>query len=506
MNVVWFRRDLRVHDNEALTKATQSTAPILCIYIDDPYYTSHPEYSQKRQAFIEQSLEVLNKNLQTVGLELTVLKGELKKIFELLLSPEYKMENLYLNYDCQCPYEKRRDDEVKKLLSGQGREVVYCNGDFLLQDPQLMDEWRDKYYSFMKTKMFEPGKGKLAKFELPPEFVYKPNPKQELKIFKGGEDHARESLDEFLSGNFKGYHWKLSRPWFASNGGTSRLSPFIAQGCISVREVYQRVNKVIGQLENEREIFALKSFKNRLRWRDSFRQRFYFSPWLAESNKYPEFNSVYNLNPLTVDKLKLYELWKNGRTGFPLVDASMRQLTEEGWMNFRMRAMCATFLCINCGVPWQYGAIHYMQQLVDGDIAIDHWQWQMQAGVTNPLIGAFRIYNPDKNLIEKDVDLKFIRRWIPELKGFDKEKILNSNGLGDYPARMLNWTQTKETNGKVISDLRNQVKERIIREAGQEFLEAVKSKEVVQKYYEGNNKRYQKLSSNEQQLKFELFT
>jgi deoxyribodipyrimidine photo-lyase len=132
-----------------------------------------------------------------------------------------------------------------------------------------------------------------------------------------------------------------------------------------------------------------------LRWHDSFTQRLYNHPELAHTNRYPEFDQVYSLNKLNAEKQELFEAWQEGQTGFPLVDASMRQLKTMGWMNFRTRAMCATFLCINCGISWQHGAQHYMNYLVDGDLAIDNWQWQMQAGVTNPLSDTFRIYKPE---------------------------------------------------------------------------------------------------------------
>jgi deoxyribodipyrimidine photo-lyase len=107
-----------------------------------------------------------------------------------------------------------------------------------------------------------------------------------------------------------------------------------------------------------------------------------------------------------------------------MVDASMRQLKDMGWMNFRMRAMCATFFTINCGISWHHGAKHYMNYLVDGDLAIENWQWQMQAGVTNPFSDTFRIYNPTKNIEERDSDLSFIYHWIPELQGYSLPSIL----------------------------------------------------------------------------------
>ncbi len=181
-----------------------------------------------------------------------------------------------------------------------------------------------------------------------------------------------------------------------------------------------------------------------------------------------------------------------------MVDASMRQLRTMGWMNFRMRAMCATFLNINCGISWQHGAKHYMNYLVDGDLAIDNWQWQMQAGVTNPLSDTFRIYNPTKNIEERDSDLRFISYWIPELKGYSVPEIVQGAYLGrsTYPQPMLDWSETRKINGKIVSDLRKQVKQRIISEGGDELEGALASKKAVDTYWESKDKQYKQYISN----------
>lgn len=184
-------------------------------------------------------------------------------------------------------------------------------------------------------------------------------------------------------------------------GATSHLSPHLAFGTISTRTVYQSTKAKAEELKAQPKAeFSLKAFRDRLRWHDSFTQRLYFHPEIAYTNRYREFDQLYTPSALSGAKQELFQAWQQGMTGFPLVDASMRQLKTMGWMNFRMRAMCATFLTINCGISWHHGANHYMNYLVDGDLAINNWQWQMQAGVTNPLSDTFRIYNPSKNIAE----------------------------------------------------------------------------------------------------------
>lgn len=134
-----------------------------------------------------------------------------------------------------------------------------------------------------------------------------------------------------------------------------------------------------------------------------------------------------------------------------------------------------------------------MRQLLDGDLAIDNWQWQMQAGVTNPLSDTFRIYNPNKNLEEKDGDLKFIYYRIEELRGYSLAEILDGAYLNEnpYPALILNWVQTRKVNGKIVSNLRKQVKERLLAKQGVELEQAAIAKETVEKYWENSGKQYQ---------------
>lgn len=235
---------------------------------------------------------------------------------------------------------------------------------------------------------------------------------------------------------------------------------------------------------------------------DSFTQRLYFHPEIAHTNNYPEFDEWYRPDELQGEKQELFEAWIEGQTGFPLVDASMRQLKTMGWMNFRMRAMCATFLCINCGISWHHGAQHYMNCLVDGDLAIDNWQWQMQSGVTNPLSDTFRIYNPNKNIEDRYSDLKFIFYWVPELQGYSLPEILDRAYIGEsyYPSPVLDWSLTRKVNGKVVSDLRKKVKQRLLAEGGEKFKQAVATKRTVDKYWENKEQQYKEYKYQQSQL------
>ncbi len=173
---------------------------------------------------------------------------------------------------------------------------------------------------------------------------------------------------------------------------------------------------------------------------------------LIWQNQFPEFDVIYRDEPLTPEQEVLFEAWKNGTTGFPMLDASMRQLASDGWMNFRMRAQAVTMLCLVFGISWHHGARYFMQQLVDGDVAVNYWQWQMQAGITNPLSPIFRIYNPTKNLIERDPNLSYIHEWLPELKDCEThEAVLNK------AKPIVDFTKNKKLYADVVSNIRRQV-------------------------------------------------
>ena len=131
----------------------------------------------------------------------------------------------------------------------------------------------------------------------------------------------------------------------------------------------------------------------------------------------------------------------------------MKQLKKDGWMIFRMRAMCASFLCFHLGISWQYGARHFMNYLVDGDIAINHWQWQMQAGATNPMSPIFRVYSPNKNIIEKDAELDYIHNWMPESLKYRTVTDL----LEAYPFNPT-FENNVKINKKLVSDIRKKVR------------------------------------------------
>ncbi|MGB3534544.1 MAG: FAD-binding domain-containing protein [Microcoleaceae cyanobacterium] len=507
MQILWFRRDLRLTDNHIVAQAVTRGEDILPCFIIDPWFYQQPDISGMRVQFLFESLIGLDRELRQRGSRLYLFEGNSVEVMQGLTHQLLQLGHsprLLFSYDVQVEYGIKRDQQIIEFYQELGLDYYQGLNSFIQVEAENRDKWRDEYYSYLRQPLHPtPTEIKTPEIELDltqiniDELLQKYNSiLQKSLLFTGGETEAQKTLKSWLKSRYKGYHWKVSRPQPASVGGTSHLSAHLAFGTISTRQVYQDTKNKANQQSNDTKAqFALKSFRDRLRWRDSANQRLFYFPELAYRNCIPEFDDWYTDSELTGEQLKYFQAWQQGETGYPLIDASLKQLKSMGWMNFRMRAMCANFLTVICGVSWHHGARHYMNYLVDGDIAINHWQWQAQAGATNPLSSTFRIYNPTKNLKEKDPQLKFVYAWIPELRICNDEEIFAGTAWknSDYPEPMLDWSLLRKVNGKAVSDLRKKAKKRLEQDQGIEYERAMKLSETISKYWTGQEKRYQNI-------------
>ncbi len=509
ISIVWFRRDLRLQDNQAVDEALVATAKnnecCLFVFVVDPWFFSQPEIGWLRVRFLFESLAALDTALAKQGNRLIVLQGEsvatITNLLTTLTARQYQ-PTLYFNHDIQVAYGRERDEAVRAYCVEHDISIRTTDNYFLLHDESNMDNWWREYYAYQYAPQYiVQNVPKLISevydiVKALPHYdpqriaeeldVTLPTPKQQL--FVGGENAARLTVYSFLKERVDGYRWKISRPYLAQRGATSLLGPHLAFGTISNRAVFQAAVNHRAKLEAKqpKKAFDIATYLDRLRWRDSFTQRLWFHPELMWQNRFYEFDTLYNEQPLDDQRQEYFERWKQGETGFPLLDAAMKQLEHDGFINFRMRAMAATFLTINCGVSWHHGARHFMNCLVDGDIAINHWQWQMQAGVTNPLSPTFRIYSPTKNLRDRDSSAAYVHFWLPETRGKSVDMILKD------AQPMLNYNETRLTNGKIVSDIRKAVRVRIIAEKGLELDNAETAHKVVINYGKYSADRYKR--------------
>ena len=241
---------------------------------------------------------------------------------------------------------------------------------------------------------------------------------------------------------------------------TSGLSPYLKFGVVSPRQCLQRLTAAGQQARDQADRSRLRSIQqlfSRLRWGCSIHQRFRYLPQLELRSLWNAFDDN---TPLTAEQTELYEAWKEGRTGFPIVDAAAHCLRGGGgWLelNFRSRAIYASFLSNLCGIDWRYGALHFMRHLIDGDCPIDHYQWAMQAGATYRGTKAWtRIYHPGQVAVNRcDPHGLFIRRWLPQLERLTNDQLGEPPALADYPAPVLNYEQARQARLETLSSTRH---------------------------------------------------
>ena len=400
--LVWQCRHLRTADHPAIEYATERYGTILPIFIIDPaFYGEDGLACDARIRFMCESLADLADQYESLGGGLTMLHGDPVGLLKQL---DRDVAHIVTTADPTGRYGLRRDNAVAEAC-----EITFVDADGLRRDvADSRENWSDHVESYLTAPRHEIDTEETdiecVDTAIDPAWVedyYDITPTKQISR-RGGTTHGRQLLDEFIE-DLSAYPGNISAPADARTG-TSQLSPYLRFGCLSVRQVYQAVVDAPGNTR------ATKMFKSRLYWNRHYNQKLAdWSGWMEQA-----------VNPVlegfhedTYDPDRV-EAWKTGTTGYPMVDASMRCLRQTGWLNFRMRAMCASFLCDLLQQPWKIGADFFYYHLLDADPAINYTQFQLQAGVdgTNML----RIYNPRKQVRDNDPDGEFITTWVPELE------------------------------------------------------------------------------------------
>ncbi len=420
--VVWFRRDLRVHDHAALFHACNDAEEVIPLFILDRSLLHHPETGSRRVQFLLEALADLDRSLIARGSYLTILQGNPVEVLPRFVEC-IGAEGVYFSADIERWAGQQRDRNLARIFKRQQR-VFRPFLSYYLQTEGEYDRaaWSKAWHAFnaqppypaperIHTPQLAPCAGIHTYGYIPTlrDLGLSPAPSNPLI---GGESHARARLRDFLDNRIADYRFKISSPILAEEEGTSRLSAYLKFGCVSVRECVHEARKRYARA-TPRERKSLLAWVSRLQWRDHFIQKFTLYPEAEFVNLYRPFDTIRRYEDADP---KLLAAWQAGRTGFPLVDASMRALMQTGLLNFRMRAMLATFLTINLMIDWRHGAEWFMKHLLDGDACIDHWQWQMQAGITHPARPYVRAYNPLKQCFDHDPEARFIHKYVPELR------------------------------------------------------------------------------------------
>ncbi|HNP65277.1 MAG TPA: deoxyribodipyrimidine photo-lyase [Woeseiaceae bacterium] len=422
--VLWFRRNLRLLDNAALNAAAESGKPLISLYVLD-----EQDVGGASRWWLHHSLEKLDRQLRDLGSSLILLKGQPAVCLKQVCEETNADAIFYLRrYE---PVSRRQEEEIEECLPEA--VDVHAFDDGLLHGPTSVMTKADTpfrvFTAFWKaaSNLAEPKQPKgvpaslqfataktssmrLEEFELLPN---RSNWAEKLHdTWVPGESAGLDRLDE-LDSIADGYDQYRDRP---DLDATTRLSPHLHFGEISVRQVWHAVKQLEHRLLSSKGSAAIL---RQLYWREFSSYLLYHSPTLASKPLREEFEHF----PWSHDEDRL-RAWQQGLTGFPIVDAGMRQLWHTGWMHNRVRMIVASFLVKDLLIPWQEGAAWFMDTLVDADLANNSASWQWVAGSGTDAAPYFRIFNPTLQQKKFDPHGRYVRRWIPEL---------SDNTKGEYP-------------------------------------------------------------------------
>jgi deoxyribodipyrimidine photo-lyase len=402
INIFWFRRDLRLDDNTGLNHVLDEGLPVLPLFIFDTVILDELATDDPRISFIYSTLEKINNELHKQGSSLLVLKGDPEKVWKKLIV-SYEINSVYINKDYE-PYSISRDLKIESLLRKSGIPLLRHKDQVIFEEREILKSDLNPY------TLFTPFRNKwLLKFKTL-ELQVNNHDLNRNKRFLNGEI-SRETLEEFGFRKslqkvkpfdlnvFKEYHKYRD---FPATDKTSYLGPHLRFGTVSIRQIVYKA-----AMENQ-------VFLSELIWREFFMQILFNFPYVITVN----FRSKYDNVPWRNNE-EDFEKWCKGKTGYPMVDAGMRQLNESGFMHNRVRMITAGFLCKHLLIDWRWGEAYFAGKLLDYELASNNGNWQWAAGTGCDAAQYFRVFNPNTQQIRFDRDKEYIKRWIPEINNPD---------------------------------------------------------------------------------------
>jgi deoxyribodipyrimidine photo-lyase len=434
--IVWFRRDLRVHDQPIFDVAAARAKRSLAVFVLDE--TLLGPSGKARRTFLYRSLRDLDESL---GGRLLVVRGDPAEVIP-KLAGAVKAGSVHIAADFG-PYGRERDEAVEKALGERDVELVRTGSPYAVAPGRITKSDGEPYKVFTPFSRAWVQHGWRAPAETDASSVDWMDPGEkdggpravtipddeapDAELPAAGEQAAREQWEAFVDEHLGDYDEMRNRP---DRPSTSRMSVYLKYGVVHPRTL-------LADLGGEGQ--GPTSYRNELCFRDFYAAVLWFFPRSARENFDPKFDRITLDSGKSADEK--FRAWQEGRTGFPAIDAAMRQLRGEAWMHNRMRMAVASFLVKDLHLPWWWGARHFLDLLVDGDLASNQHGWQWAAGTGTDAAPYFRVFNPVTQGERFDPQGEYVRRWVPEVAGVEGKKVHQPWTLAeppsDYPAPIV---------------------------------------------------------------------
>ena len=409
VTVFWFRRDLRLDDNTALNLALKSGNKVLPIFIFDKSILEHLPKNDARVNFIYEQLISINKQLEEFKSSLSIFHGNPIEVWKEIIN-KHNVSDVYFNHDYE-PYAFERDKKVSELLASKNIHVSTSKDQVIFEKDEVLKKDGKPYSVFTPYK-----KTWLEKFNTIEFKFNKPEPNfLELNTIiptlkNLGFETASIPIPEINKSHISDYDEIRDFP--AIDGGTN-LGIYLRFGTISIRKLVKYISKENLTLLSE------------LIWREFFMQILYHFPRVQHGNFYKKYDGIEWIN-----NEEHFKLWCQGKTGYPLVDAGMRELNKTGRMHNRVRMVVASFLCKHLLIDWKWGEAFFAEKLLDYELSANNGNWQWAAGTGCDASPYFRVFNPSAQQQKFDKKGEYINKWIPELNSLDYPNPIVEHAFG----------------------------------------------------------------------------